>query len=117
MLTMNSQKKAGGFFAARLRPVAIAGMAALTMGAATMAATAPAEAHWRHHDGAIVGGVIGGLALGAIVGSALAEPPPPPPAYYRPAYERPLPACRNFRHVDWRYRVWYDVHGRAHPCR
>ena len=42
-------------------------------------------------------GVLGGIAAGAIVGSAIANSPPPPPAYYPPppppaAYYPPPPA-------------------------
>src|ERR1700753_2987456 len=39
-------------------------------------------------------GVIGGIAAGAIIGSAIANNPPPPPAYYPPppaAYYPPPP--------------------------
>lgn len=65
-----------------------------------------AQAHWRggprpgpygygdrwhggHHDhtGAIVGGILGGLAVGAVGGAMLAQPygpPPPPQVVYAP---------------------------------
>lgn len=57
-----------------------AGLAALTLGGALLATAAPAQAgHWRHrhHGGAVAAGVVGGLALGAIIasqGRAYAEP-------------------------------------------
>lgn len=55
-----------------------AGMVAVSL----IAASVPAQAH---DDGAIAAGVIGGLALGAIAGSAAPAYgygyPPPPPAY------------------------------------
>ena len=58
----------------------ISTLAALTVGGAMMAATAPAQAgHKYHHGGAIAAGVIGGLALGAVAASAY-------PAYGYGAY-------------------------------
>lgn len=57
-------------------------------------AAAPAQAG---DGGAIAAGVIGGMALGALAGSAaaggFAPPPPPPPVYYAPAYAPPPPRC------------------------
>ncbi|MCH4092626.1 hypothetical protein [Acetobacter sp.] len=62
---------------------------------------------WRHHDrwggGAIAGGIIGGMALGAVAGMAMANspppprmvyapPPPPPPVYVAPAPYAVVPA-------------------------
>jgi hypothetical protein len=55
--------------------------AAATVAFLTIAAPSPAEARCR---GCVVGGILGGFALGAIVGSALAGPPPPP-VYVAPA--------------------------------
>jgi hypothetical protein len=91
-----------------------------------MIATAPAQArYWHHHDhgGAVAAGVIGGLALGTIVGSSIAAPPTVVyeddyPVEYRRVYtpRRDLPSCSNFRRVDWRARVWIDDYGRPHPC-
>ena len=52
-------------------------------------------------NGQIAAGIIGGLAAGALIGSAV-RPAPPPPAYYYPApayappapvYVAPPPAC------------------------
>ena len=56
---------------------------------------------WHHHDnGAAVAAGIGGLALGAIVGSALASPGYDEPAYY----DRPVPVERVYP-VRRAYRV------------
>jgi hypothetical protein len=110
----------------KLRGIGLAGLAALTLAGTSMIATAPAMAdHWRHHHngGAVAAGVIGGLALGTIVGSSIASPPPTViyeegPVEYERVYRprRDLPSCSNFRRVDWRARVWIDDYGRAHPC-
>ncbi len=74
----------------------------LTLAAAVMAlgvtATAPAQAQWRggyygHYrygigPGAIVGGALLGLGVGALLAAPYAVPPPvvyaPPPVYYPP---------------------------------
>lgn len=73
--------------------------------------------HHHHHGGGHwVGPAVGGLALGAIIGGALAAPrvyhaPPPayyapPPAYYAPpAYLAPAVHCR-------RLYMGYDAWGR-----
>lgn len=69
--------------------------AAASLGLATLAAPSAANAHC---FGCAVGaGILGGIAAGAIVGSAIANSPPPPPAYYPPppppaAYYPPPPA-------------------------
>ena len=58
--------------------------AAASLGLATVAAPAPANAYC---VGCAVGaGVLGGVVAGAIVGNAIANspPPPPPPGYYPP---------------------------------
>jgi hypothetical protein len=52
--------------------------------AAILAAAVTPTPVQARNDGAIVGGVLGGLALGAIVGSAVARPRP---YYYEPVYE------------------------------
>jgi hypothetical protein len=51
---------------------------------------APIEA--QAENGQVAAGILGGLAAGAIIGSAVR--PPPPPAYYypAPAYAAPPPA-------------------------
>jgi hypothetical protein len=78
---------------------------------------APAQAHC--NGCGVAAGVVGGLAAGAIIGSALAgpryaqpvyvaPPPPPPPTYY---YEEDGdgPIC----HVE-RHRVWVEGYGWRH---
>jgi hypothetical protein len=58
-------------------------LAALTLGGAVLATSAPAEAGWgyrhRGYGGAVAAGVIGGLAIGAIAASSR-------PAYAEPVY-------------------------------
>ncbi len=72
----------------------------------------PGPDQWRHHrhrDGGDWGGALaGGAILGLVLGAALAaEPPPPPPAY---VYYPPPPPLRAYAyaspslhqaHVDW----------------
>jgi hypothetical protein len=80
-----------------------------------LAAALPSSAR-AHCDGCgVAAGVIGGLAAGAIIGSAIArppgpvyvEPPPPPPppsaVYYDDA---DTPVC----HVEHQ-RIWVDGYG------
>ena len=75
----------------------------------TTASTTPSQAR----DGVALG-VIGGLAAGALVGSALAQPryyaPPPPPrrAYVYPAYEPVYDECVARR--VWGPYGWHWVH-------
>ena len=58
-------------------------LAALTLGGAVLATSAPTEAGWgyrhRGYGGAVAAGVIGGLAIGAIAASSR-------PAYAEPVY-------------------------------
>ena len=72
--------------------------AVATLAVAAVAAPQPAEAR----GGALAAGIIGGLAVGAIVGSAAANGPYYGPGYYYgpgPVYYRP--------HCFWtRQRVW-----------
>lgn len=113
-------------FSGKWRGLGMAGLAALTIAGTSMIATAPAQARYWHHygdGGAVAAGVIGGLALGTIVGSSIASQPTVvyedegPVEYERVYTPRPdLPSCSNFRRVDWRARVWIDDYGRAHPC-
>ncbi len=66
---------------------------ALSLAAASLAAVSvPAQAQ---DGGAFAAGLLGGLAVGAIAGSAAANaaPPPPPYGYYAPAYAPPPPRC------------------------
>jgi hypothetical protein len=63
----------------------IIGLAAATaVGLATLAGPSPANAGC--YGCAVGAGIIGGVAAGAIIGSAIANspPPPPPPGYYAP---------------------------------
>ena len=57
--------------------------AATTVGLATLAG--PGTANAGCYGCAVGAGIIGGVAAGAIIGSAIANnPPPPPPGYYPP---------------------------------
>jgi hypothetical protein len=68
------------------------------IGAVAALAVAPIQAH--AENGQVAAGILGGLAAGAIIGSAM-RPAPPPPAYYYPAptyapppaYVAPPPPC------------------------
>src|SRR6516162_11412249 len=66
--------------------------AAAALGLAAVAAPVPANADC---VGCAIGaGILGGVAAGAIIGSAIADSPPPPPGYYPPppdAYGPPPP--------------------------
>jgi hypothetical protein len=71
--------------------------ALIGVGLAVALAAAPIQA--RADGSAVAAGIIGGLAAGAIIGSALR---PPPPVYYAPApvyappppvYVAPAPTC------------------------
>jgi hypothetical protein len=65
-----------------------------------VAALAGAPVQTRAENGQIAAGILGGLAAGALIGSAV-RPVPPPPAYYYPApayapppaYVVPAPSC------------------------
>jgi len=90
--------------------------------AGLLAAAAPQAAQARCHGCGVAAGVVGGLAAGALIGSAIAnsgpvyvEPapvyvaPPPPRVYYEePAYVEG-PVCREVRRrihiqgVGWRW--------------
>lgn len=78
-----------------------AGLAALTLGTATISTSTPAAAWYRYGWGApVAAGVIGGLAAGAIIGSAVR------PYGYGPAYAYgpgPYPCVRR--------RPVYDGYG------
>ena len=84
--------------------------------AASMAFAAPAQAG---NGGAVAAGIVGGLAVGTILGAAAAQPrpvypPPPPPVYVEePVYAAP-PRCHwargepvwdGYRWVSSRVRV------------
>lgn len=81
--------------------------------AALVAAASPAEAGCRGCG--VAAGVVGGLAAGAIIGSAIANgqpryaepapvyvaPPPPPAAYVEPPDYVDGPVCHVERHQYW----------------
>lgn len=86
--------------------------------AATLAAALPSSAQARCHGCGVAAGVVGGLAAGAIIGSAIAnsgpayvEPAPvyapPPPAYVGPPEVLEGDVC----HVEHR-RVWVEGYDR-----
>jgi hypothetical protein len=60
----------------------IALVGAAGIGVAAVAAPAPANAGC--YGCAVGAGIIGGVAAGAIIGSAIANSPSPPPPYYYP---------------------------------
>ena len=85
--------------------------------AALVAAALPSSAQARCHGCGVGAGVIGGLAAGAIIGSAIANSQPryvepglrrPPPVYVEPPEYVDGPVC----HVE-RQRVW-DGYGWRH---
>ena len=59
-----------------------------------VAALAGAPMQARAENGQVAAGILGGLAAGALIGSAV-RPAPPPPAYYYPppAYVAPALSC------------------------
>jgi hypothetical protein len=89
--------------------------AAATIGITALAAPTAANAQWRgHHHGGwgapVAAGVLGGLAAGAIIGSATAP-------YYAPAYGAyaygPGPACAIQRERFWDGFGWRIRHVRV----
>jgi hypothetical protein len=88
--------------------------AAASIGLASLAA--PSNANAGCYGCAVGAGVLGGVAAGAIIGSAIANSPPPPPAYYPPppppgyypppGYAQLAPGCY------WgKRRVWVEGYG------
>jgi hypothetical protein len=76
---------------------------ALALGLALIGAPIEAQAE----NGQVAAGILGGLAAGALIGSAV-RPAPPPPAYYYPApcYFTPgAPVWDSFRGTWVRPRV------------
>jgi hypothetical protein len=72
----------------------------------------------RDRGGEIAAGVLGGLALGAMVGAATAAPPPP--AYYAPGYAADsdwIAYCSSkYRSFDPRTGTYLGYDGLRHPC-
>ena len=84
--------------------------AAATLGLVAVTAPQPAEAHGS--GGAIAAGIIGGLAAGAIIGSAVAHGPYYGPGYYYGAGPAYYGGCY------WtRQRVWDGWGWRFQPVR
>jgi hypothetical protein len=88
--------------------------AAASIGLASLAV--PSTANAGCYGCAVGAGVLGGVAAGAIIGSAIANSPPPPPAYYPPppppgyypppGYAQLAPGCY------WgKRRVWVEGYG------
>jgi hypothetical protein len=89
--------------------------AAASIGLASLAV--PSTANAGCYGCAVGAGVLGGVAAGAIIGSAIANnppppppgyyPPPPPPGYYPPpGYAQLAPGCY------WgKRRVWVEGYG------
>ncbi|HMF23782.1 MAG TPA: hypothetical protein VKG24_16865 [Pseudolabrys sp.] len=90
--------------------------------AAAVAAALPSPAHANCNGCGVAAGVIGGIAAGAIVGSAIANsrppvyvepapvyaaPPPPPPP---PAYAEPPDITGSICHIE-RRQVWIEGYG------
>ena len=85
--------------------------------AATLAAASPSSAQAHCRGCGVAAGVVGGLAAGAIIGSAIANSGPvyvapapvygpPPPAYVEPSEIVESGVC----HIE-RQRVWIDGYG------
>jgi hypothetical protein len=81
-------------------------IAASTIAAATVAAPTSADARCRGCG--IAAGVLGGLAAGAIIGSAIANSPPPPPPDV--VYVAPPPTAGPVCHLE-RRRIWIEGAG------
>ncbi|HEX5932694.1 MAG TPA: hypothetical protein VFY63_00855 [Pseudorhizobium sp.] len=103
-----------------LKKSASAGLIALTMAGAVMAAAPAAQARDRHDD--VWVGVAAGVA-GGLIGGAIASQPrpvyvepayeyaPPPPPVYRRTYYRAAPPC----HYEWVENEWGEAY-RARVC-
>lgn len=80
-----------------VKKIVATGIAALSLGTATLATSTPAAAWWRYGWGApVAAGVLGGLAAGAIIAGSR--------PYYAPGYYGgPYPCVRQ--------RPVYDAYG------
>ena len=80
--------------------IAIAAAATLVLG--SLAAPQPAQA--RNRGGAVAAGIIGGLAAGALIGSAAARG-----SYYGPGYYYgPAPVYYYRPHCWWQRERWWN---------
>jgi hypothetical protein len=77
--------------------------AAATLGLAAVAVPQPAQAH---DGGAVAAGIIGGLAVGALIGSAAAQGPGPYYHHRRHYYYAPAPVYYGPPCYWARERVW-----------
>jgi hypothetical protein len=84
----------------------IAAVAALTLAIAVTSQPA-----FAHDGGAVAAGVIGGLAVGAIIGSQANRGYYNGPGYYEPGYQPVYTNCRTVR------RRYLDEYGRYHTRR
>jgi len=82
-----------------LKSLAIAAVAA-----SALAITIPAQPAFARDGGAVAAGVVGGLAVGAIIGSQANRGYYGGPGYYEPAYQ---PVYRNCRVERERYEDQY----------
>ncbi len=83
---------------------------------ALVAVGAPSNAH-AQRGGAFAAGVIGGLAAGAIIGSAVAPRYyEPAPVYGAPVYAAPPPGCVQQQWVWSPRRGEYVLRNVAVPC-
>ena len=89
--------------------------AAASIGLASLAV--PSTANAGCYGCAVGAGVLGGVAAGAIIGSAIANSPPPPPAYYPPpppppGYYPPAGYAQLAPGCYWgKRRVWVEGYG------
>jgi hypothetical protein len=91
-------------------------VSAASVGVAAFAV--PGKANAGCYGCAVGAGILGGVAAGAIVGSAIANspPPPPPPGYYPPppaaAYPPPPAYAQLAPGCHWGHRrVWVEGYG------
>jgi hypothetical protein len=81
---------------------------AATVAIATVATLTDADARWRrhHHHGFPVGAIVGGLAAGALIGSAFAVPRYYGAYAYEPVYFGPRCYVRRERvWIGWRWWI------------
>lgn len=97
--------------------MALAAAATIAVGAVSVPGVASAQ--HGHHGGGVAAGVIGGLAAGAIIGSALSGPRyyEPAPVYGpAPVYAAPPAACIEQQYVWSPRRGDYVLRNVRVPC-